>query len=102
MKTKITVLISALALVFFSFKLSVDKTSAVAEEMNGVKVFAFSKPVSKYDILGMVKVKGMVKSEKGPHMVNLLTEYAKKDYPSGEAIIVGADFEKAEVIRFKE
>lgn len=64
--------------------------------------FAFSKPTGKYDILGMAKIKGMVKNEKGPHMVELLVESAKKDYPSGEAIIVGSTFENAEVIRFKD
>lgn len=83
-----------------SFKIAIDKNSATVEEQNGVKVFCFSKPTNKYDILGMVKITGMVKNEKGPHMVSLLVESAKKDYPSGEAIIVNSEFEKAEVIKF--
>jgi hypothetical protein len=102
MKTKIILTISALAIIATSFKLSIDKASATSEQKEGIQVFCYSKPVSKYDILGMVKVKGMVKSEKGPHMVELLVGYAKKEYPSGEGIIVNSEFEKAEVIRFKD
>ena len=85
-----------------SFRMANEKTSATVEQVNGINVFAYSKPTSKYDVLGMVKIKGIVKNEKGPHMVDLLVEYAKRDYPSGEAIIVNSEFEKAEVIRFKE
>jgi hypothetical protein len=102
MKTKITVLVAVVALGLCSFKLSSDKVSASVQEVEGIGVFAYSKPQSKYDILGMVKVKGIVKSDDGPHMVELLVKNAKKDFPSGEAIIVGSDFEKAEVIRFKD
>ncbi len=102
MKTKITLGILTLGLIVMSFKSATDKTGATVETQNGIGVFAFSKPIGKYDILGMVKVKGIVSNEKGPHMVELLVEYAKKNYPSGEAIIVNSDFEKAEVIRFKD
>jgi hypothetical protein len=103
MKTKIVIAVAALAVATMSFKtLSIDKTTATVEQMNGIYVYAFSKPVGKYDILGSVKVKGMVSNEKGPHMVDLLTGYAKKDYPSADAIIVNSEFEKAEVIKFKE
>lgn len=102
MKKKVIYSVVALSIMALSFKLSIDKTSASVSAVDGINVFAFSKPTAKYDILGMVKIKGIVKNEKGPHMVELLVEYAKKDYPSGEAIIVGSDFEKAEVIRFKD
>lgn len=102
MKKQISLALIAISVLALSFKMSIDKSSATVEQVNGVYVYAFSKPTGKYDIIGNVKVKGMVKSEAGPHMVNLLTDYAKKDYPSGEAIIVNSDFEKAEVIRFKE
>ena len=102
MKTKIIFAVFAIALTGLSFKLAIDKTSASSQQVNGVYVFAYSKPVNKYDILGMVKIKGLVKNEKGPHMVELLIEAAKKDYPSGEGIIVNSEFEKAEVIKFKE
>lgn len=102
MKSKITFGILAIGLIAMSFKLAIDNSAANVQEQNGVKIFAFSKPTNKYDILGMVKIKGMVSNEKGPHMVELLVEYAKKDYPSGEAIIVNSEFQKAEVIKFKE
>lgn len=102
MKTKITIALAAIALGAMSFKMSIDKANANAEQVNGIYVFGFSKPTAKYDVLGMVKIKGMVSNEKAPHMVDLLTGYAKKDYPSGEAIIVNSEFEKAEVIKFKD
>ena len=92
----------ALGFIIMSFNELVDKSAAKVDEQNGIKVFAFSKPTSKYDILGMVKVRGIVSNEKGPHMVELLVDYAKKDYPSAEGIIVNSEFEKAEVIKFKD
>lgn len=94
--------IALVAIAFCSFKLAIDKSAATSEAVNGIQVFAFSKPVTKYDILGSVKIKGIVTSEKGDHMVKLFTEKAKKEYPSGEGIIVSSDFEKAEVIKFKD
>ena len=102
MKSKIIIGLVAIGIIAVSFAEIMDKSTAKVEEQNGIKVFTFSKPISKYDILGMVKVKGIVSNEKGPHMVELLVGYAKKDYPSAEGIIVNSEFEKAEVIRFKE
>lgn len=102
MKTKITIAIMAIGIAAMSFKMAIDKSNANVEQVNGVYVYAFAKPTAKYDVLGMVKVKGMVSNEKGPHMVDLLSGYAKRDYPSGEAIIVNSEFEKAEVIKFKD
>ncbi len=92
----------AVALGAMSFKMLSEKSGANVEQVNGIYVFGFSKPTAKYDVLGMVKVRGIVSNEKAPHMVDLLTSYAKKDYPSGEAIIVNSEFEKAEVIKFKD
>lgn len=102
MKTKITLVLAVIGIAAMSFKMSIDKAQANVEQVNGIYVFGFAKPTAKYDVLGMVKIKGMVSNEKAPHMVDLLTGYAKKDYPSGEAIIINSDFEKAEVIKFKE
>lgn len=103
MKKQIIIGILALGAVAMSFRMTIDKTSANVEQINGISVFAFSKPTSKYDILGMVKVKGMVKSERGGHMTKLLTEKAKEEFPSGDGIIISTnEWEKAEVIRFKE
>ncbi len=102
MKKTITIVMVAVALGAMSFKMLSEKSGANVEQVNGIYVFGFSKPTAKYDVLGMVKVRGIVSNEKGPHMVDLLTGYAKKDYPSGEAIIVNSEFEKAEVIKFKD
>ena len=101
MKTRIKIGVLALGLAAMSFRMAIDSASANVETVEGINVFAYSKPTSKYDILGTVKVTGMVKNEKGPHMVELLVESAKKKHPSGEAIIVGSDFLNAEVVKFK-
>lgn len=102
MKKTIMLSIAAIAIFALSFTVLIDKTTATVSTVDGISVFAYSKPNGKYDILGQVKIKGIVKNEKGPHMVELLVEYAKKDYPSGEAILVGSEFNRAEVIRFKD
>lgn len=103
MNKKITIGILALGLVALSFKMATDKTTATVEQINGISVFAFAKPTSKYDILGTIKIKGIVKSERGGHMTKLMAEKAKAEYPSADGIIVATeDWIIAEVIRFRE
>ena len=97
MKKAILISIVTLSL---AFTIQTDKVGANVESVNGVNVFCFSKPKSTYQILGTVKIKGMVSSEKGDHMVKLFTEKAKKEFPSCEAIIVNSNFENAEAIKF--
>lgn len=96
------IIAAALVIVLCSATVLIDKPAAAVEQQNGINLFVYSKPVSKYDILGTVKIGGIVKSEKGSHMVQLLVDKAKKDYPSAEGIIVSSTFYNAEVIRFKE
>jgi hypothetical protein len=90
-----------IAICLVSFIEISDHSAAKVEEKNSIKIFAYSRPISQYDILGMVKIKGMVSSEKAPHMVELLLEKCKKDFPSAEGIIINSEFEKAEAIKFK-
>lgn len=100
-QTLITIAIVASFALFVGATMPTDKQAARVETVNGIDVFCYSKPLTPYDIIGNVKIKGMVSNEKGEHMVDLLTEKTKKDFPSGEAIIIGLDFYKAEVIKFK-
>lgn len=104
MKTKFLLLLFGCAIVATSFKLAIEKNSATVETQEGIQVFCFAKPVNKYEILGTIKIKGMVKSTRGNYLVKLLVERAKSDYPSSEAIIVSTEsgLEVAEAIRFKE
>lgn len=102
MRLKSILFVLSFAFIAMAFMESLDNSGAKVEEQSGIKIFAFSKPANKYDILGMVKVKGIVKNEKAPHMVELLVSYAKKDFPSAQGIIINNDFEKAEVIKFKD
>ena len=98
MKQKIILL--AIALSAIAFTVENKNNSATVKESDDILIFCYSKPVEKYEILGMAKINGLVKNEKGAHMVDLLVEKAKKNFPSGEAIIVGSDFQKCEVIKF--
>ncbi len=103
MNKKIVFGILALGLVALSFRIAIDRTNATVEQINGISVFAFAKPTAKYDILGTIKIKGIVKSERGGHMTKLMAEKAKAEFPSAEGIIVATeDWERAEVIRFKD
>ena len=96
------ILLLAVAIGATAFTTLINKQSANADSQDGYYIFCYSKPTEKYDILGMAKVKGIVSNEKGSHMIELLIENAKKNFPSGEAIIVSSNFEKAEVIKFKQ
>mgnify|MGYP001562527376 CR=1 FL=1 len=101
MKKKITIGILALGLVAMSFKMAIDKTGATVEQINGISVFAFSKPTAPYDIIGNVKVPGIC-SDRSDKRIDLLIERVKKDNPSANGLIINTEFGKAEAIRFKE
>lgn len=94
-------LITGIAIALFSFKVLLNKTDATAETNNGLTIFHYSKPVSKYDILGSVKVPAIC-SDRSDERIKHLVERSKKDFPSGEALIVNEAFGKAEVIKFKD
>ncbi len=103
MNKKIILGILAFVLFAFSFRIAIDKTNATVEQINGISVFAFAKPTSKYEIIGRIKIKGIVKSERGGHLTKLMAEKAKAEYPSADGIIIATeDWVIAEVIRFKE
>lgn len=90
-----------LSIAGLSFKPAIDKTNAIAETKEGLTIFHFSKPGAKYDVLGKVKLPAIC-SDRSDERVKILIERAKKEFPSGEAIIANDAFGIAEVIKFKE
>ena len=80
----------------------VNKFESKAEEQNNILIFAYSKPVNQYNVLGVVKIKGIVISEKAPDVLEKLIKKAKSEFPSGEGIIINSEFDKAEVIKFNQ
>lgn len=95
-------IIIAVAICATAFKAIVDKTNATVDTQQGVSIFCYCKPTNDYEILGTAKVKGIVSNTSSNHMIELLVENAKKNFPSVDGIIVStSNFEKAEAIKFK-
>lgn len=101
MKTTTKITFIALMSILLSFRNEINKTQATVEIKEGISIFAYSKPSNNYDVIGSVKVTGIVSSSKAPNYLRILIEKAVKDFPSAEAIIINSEFDKAEVIKFK-
>lgn len=72
------------------------------EVKDNINIFSYCKPVANYDVLGMVRLPGMVGSERADRVLETLIKRAKKDFPSVQALIVNEEFSKAECIKFKQ
>jgi len=101
MKTKITLALIALSFIALSFKLAIDKTSGTVEQVEGLYVFIYSKPSSKYDVSGSVKGPFVV-ADNIEKRIKTLVLRVKDKYPSAEGAIITNDLSNAEAIRFKE
>lgn len=101
MKKQITLALIAVSIIALSFKFAIDKTSATVEQIDGVQIFLFSKPTSKYDVSGTIK-ESIMSAENPEKRVKDLVERAKDKFPSVEGIIINSNLKNAEVIRFKE
>ncbi|ALM50338.1 hypothetical protein AMR72_16460 [Flavobacterium psychrophilum] len=106
---KIT-LLAVLSLVLvsaYSFKEISDLKRNAAEvvERDGILIFADSKPVAKYEVIGEVKL-GFGSNSDGTYKraISRLVEIAKDKYPTGKALILKTDEIKysAEVIDFRD
>ena len=77
-------------------------TRANVEIIENVGVFAYCKPDCGYDVLGTVKLPGLVSSERADRCIETLLKRAKKDFPSTEALILNTEFSKAECVKFRD
>ena len=77
-----------------------DKDVGKVEQIESLYVFYRSKPCSKYEELGTVKVT-ISMTGKPEEMIELLTKKAKKNFPTGEALIISdANMNTASVVKF--
>jgi hypothetical protein len=98
--TKFT--LCALFFLLIGAKQGTDLSLCHAEQKNGLYVFYLSKPVSKYEYLGTIKL-SVTWSEKMSEKLEMLLKKAKKEYNSANAIIVqDLDGNKADCIKLNE
>ena len=106
---KIT-LLAVLSLVLvsaYSFKEISDlkRNAAEVADRAGILIFADSKPVAKYEVIGEVKL-GLGSSSNGCYKqaVDRLVEICKEKYPTGKALILKTENLRysADVIDFRD
>jgi hypothetical protein len=74
--------------------------AANADQIEGVYVFIYSKPVAATEYLGTVKG-GNTGFNNPDGMVTRLVRESKKKYPGTQAVIVSVDLSKADCVKFK-
>ncbi len=92
-----------IGLIVMSFMPPTDnKDQATVNQVEGIYVYALSKPNAETTYLGTVEIGGIVSSTKAGHMLKLLIEKTKKKFPTAQAIIItNEDFEKCDAVTFK-
>lgn len=94
-------LLAALFVVSFVTDEITDKSAAKVEQVDGLYIFYKSKPSNDFETVGNVKV-GITMSGKPSEQLDGLVKRAKKNFPSGEALLIGdVDMNRADVIKFK-
>lgn len=79
-----------------------SKATATVEQQDALYIFYKSKPCSKYEELGTVKVT-ISMTGKPEEMLELLVKKSKKNFPTGEALIIAdSDMNSASVVKFTE
>lgn len=76
-------------------------SDATVNQMQGVYIFMYCKPVAEYTYLGSIKIK-VAWSGQPEEMLNITLRKLKKDYPGADGIIfTSAQMEMIDVIKFK-
>lgn len=90
----------------FSFKMVYDskKSTAEAQQIQGIYIFTDSKPVSEYDYKGSVKIKMSFSGAQYSDIRDKFIEKMKKEFPDADGLILslqsgGTDV--ADAIKFK-
>ncbi len=107
MKLFSSITLVAVAVLFFAFtSISYEMKSSTAEveQVQGLYIFTNAKPVKDIVYLGTVEVSGRVKNPQYTNVRDALIELAKKNYPTGTALVLSLNaggVDKADVIQFK-
>lgn len=81
--------------------IEVKKNTAEVNQMQGVSIFMYSKPIAEYTYLGSIKIK-TAWSGQPEEMLNITLRKLKKDYPGADGIIfTSSQMEMIDVIKFK-
>lgn len=75
-------------------------SKAQPDQVQGLYIYYKSKPVSETEYLGTVKA-GITWSGSPAQLLNKLLKKVKDDYPAAQGIIVTADMDKADAVKFK-
>ncbi len=102
MKTKLFIGLFLTVILLTAFTVISDKSTAIAEQKEGLYIFLLSKPTTEYEYLGSVK-KVLAWSGKPEEMLNSMIKKVKKEYPKADGIVfTNIDMDKADAIQFKE
>lgn len=98
------IVLSATLLAGLAFKSTVDVSIAKVERIQGLYVFTDSKPVTEYDYLGTVTIKGVgLKSPQYTVVRDALLKKLHEDYPQADGAIfylVTGGIDKVDAIKF--
>lgn len=72
---------------------------AIVKEVEGYKIYMFSRPAANYTTLGNVEKRGIVINGSPEEMFNIILRRVKKTYPKADGIIFDASMEEAEAIK---
>lgn len=91
-----------LCLSIFSLQMTGEKDNSLAkvEQAQGMYIFYRSAPVSSYDYIGTYKI-GFIMEEKPKNLFDKLIRKTKDKFPTAEGIIISAEMDKADAIKFK-
>ena len=103
-KTNRIITVALIAIALTGMSLTDDKqknSAAVAEQVNGLYIFMYSKPAGEINFLGTVKAL-ITLTGSTEEVVNKLCKKARKEYPNAQGIVINmTNFDKADVINFK-
>ena len=94
-------LLTAGLLAFTAREYELRKNTAETDQAQGMYLFHQARPVGEYEVLGTVKVGGMVSSVKFETCRDVLLKKAKKEYPKADGLLVDGNAFQADAIKFK-
>ena len=100
---KTILILSILAIILFSFRMTSEPHNAQVYKWQGFYVFMECSPTSDYTVLGTVKEKGIVWTGKPKEMFTTILKRVRKDYPNADGVIFDPiNGKHASCIKFKD
>ena len=100
---KTILILSILAIILFSFRMTSESHNAQVYKWQGFYVFMECAPGSDYTVLGSVKEKGIVLTGRPKEMFTTILQRVRKDYPTADGVIFDpANGQHANCFKFKD